>query len=589
MPKLGVTFNSRSATAPSGAGLSVSQGFLIGYTDKGSATQSVLCESLADFETAFGVRSNTNSLYDDVDAAFQEGLSAVNVSRIVGPSAVNASVTLNDSSGSPTLKVTAVGPGVYANGYEVVVTNQTGTYTITVQDSSGNLLESVSGLTTRQDALDATFGYVSVSATGSSTEPPAPQQISSPSGVTAGTATSGGSLTASSTYYYVVTATNSLGETMGSSEVSQSTTSSNKTIPLSWSQVTGATGYKVYRGTSSGSEVFLTSVSGGSTTSYTDSGSATPGSAVPPTANTTGLQALSGGSDDRADVTDTEIQNALDNFGIDLGGGQLAFPGNTDPSVAALLLNHCAANNRVAVLDIGTGGEAALAARCEAIAALPNASYGLPVAGNLTIPGVAPLTTRTVPASAIAMGLISRGDAATNSPNTAPCGINYPCLYAVATDTDLNDGDRQALFNAGGNTFHVAQGVLSLFGFQTAVPQSTDDVFDQFNHARTRMFIAVNGLQIAQRYQFAGIDGAGMVFTAYKNDLNAMLSQLQSVGALYGTAQNPGYLVDVGPSVNTAQTIANQEIHAVVSCIMSPYASYVELDLVSYPTTSTLS
>src|SRR5579875_1975306 len=111
MPKLGVTFNSRSAATPSGAGSNVSQRFLIGYTDQGSATASVLCESLDQFETAFGVRSNTNSLYDVVDAAFQEGLNQVNVSRIVGPGAVNASVTLTDSSGAATLKVTAVGPG----------------------------------------------------------------------------------------------------------------------------------------------------------------------------------------------------------------------------------------------------------------------------------------------------------------------------------------------------------------------------------------------------------------------------------------------------------------------------------------------
>ena len=62
---------------------------------------------------------------------------------------------------------------------------------------------------------------------------------------------SGGSLTASKTYYYVVTAVGAWGESAGT-VASTSTTSSNKTITLTWPAVTGATGYNVYRTTTSG-------------------------------------------------------------------------------------------------------------------------------------------------------------------------------------------------------------------------------------------------------------------------------------------------------------------------------------------------
>lgn len=100
------------------------------------------------------------------------------------------------------------------------------------------------------------------------------------------TATTGGSL-AAATYYYVVTATKSNGETTKSNEVSITTTGTTSTVTVSWGAITGATGYRVYRGTAAGGENVYYSVSGGSTTSFTDTGAAnTAGS--PPTVNTTG-------------------------------------------------------------------------------------------------------------------------------------------------------------------------------------------------------------------------------------------------------------------------------------------------------------
>jgi hypothetical protein len=63
----------------------------------------------------------------------------------------------------------------------------------------------------------------------------------------------GGSLSASKTYYYLVTALGSWGESLGV-QASASTTSSNKQISVTWSSFPGATSYRVYRGTSSGGE-----------------------------------------------------------------------------------------------------------------------------------------------------------------------------------------------------------------------------------------------------------------------------------------------------------------------------------------------
>jgi chitinase len=100
-------------------------------------------------------------------------------------------------------------------------------------------------------------------------------------GSATGTTYTDSGLTASTSYSYQVTATNSAGESGKSSSVTGTTTSGNPTVPpvpsglavtgttsssvsLSWSASSGATGYNVYRGG--------TKVGSATSTSYTDSG-----------------------------------------------------------------------------------------------------------------------------------------------------------------------------------------------------------------------------------------------------------------------------------------------------------------------------
>lgn len=104
-----------------------------------------------------------------------------------------------------------------------------------------------------------------------------------PTGFSA-TVASGGALTAN-TYFYKITATRGGGETTASAERSATTSGGNLTINLAWTAVPGATGYNIYRATSSNAEVLIASVSG-TATSYADVGGQTVGTATPPTTNT---------------------------------------------------------------------------------------------------------------------------------------------------------------------------------------------------------------------------------------------------------------------------------------------------------------
>ena len=75
-------------------------------------------------------------------------------------------------------------------------------------------------------------------------------------------------------YFYRVTAVDDVGETTGAVEDSATTLSPNSAIELAWDAMAGATGYRIYRSTTSGDYSgeahFLAEVT---TNSYTDDGS----------------------------------------------------------------------------------------------------------------------------------------------------------------------------------------------------------------------------------------------------------------------------------------------------------------------------
>lgn len=98
------------------------------------------------------------------------------------------------------------------------------------------------------------------------------------------TLTSGGSLTDGTPYYYVITAFNNNGETPKSNEKTVTPSGANQTAVLSWAQINGATGYKVYRSTTSGTyttPALVATISSGSTLTYNDTGTATTTGAPP--------------------------------------------------------------------------------------------------------------------------------------------------------------------------------------------------------------------------------------------------------------------------------------------------------------------
>lgn len=158
----------------------------------------------------------------------------------------------------------------------------------TLTERRGRLLDAVS-ITENiewQDGSNLFESYSCLVTGAKATLPCPPAFIAAPVLNAPSTATSGGTL-AAGTWKYKLTATNSRGETIASNESSQVTTGATSTVTNTWSAVTGATGYKLYRTLVNGaanSEKFLISL--GAVTTYVDTNAVALGTALPPTSNT---------------------------------------------------------------------------------------------------------------------------------------------------------------------------------------------------------------------------------------------------------------------------------------------------------------
>lgn len=102
---------------------------------------------------------------------------------------------------------------------------------------------------------------------------------------TLGSGSVGANLTGSTTYFYKVTAINAAGETTENlipivveAQVTQPVTP--VPVILQWETVKGATGYRIYKSTSTGTEKFLAEVTGESAAIYTDDGNTAVNSGI---------------------------------------------------------------------------------------------------------------------------------------------------------------------------------------------------------------------------------------------------------------------------------------------------------------------
>jgi len=249
---------------------------------------------------------------------------------------------MNVQSGSPS-NIAAVIGGASGQTADVLDVKDGGTNNVFTVGASGAVLAKTTTNSTAAFQIQTSGGSAVLTADTTNSRVGvnvAYTAMSTPTGLTINGPTAGGSLASSSTYRYKITAIDSAGgETAASTEASGTTSLSNLTLSPSWTAVTGASGYRVYRTAANGasnSEVYLTSVLA---SSLVDSGVVTPGSATPPASNT----------------AYTSTNNSNSSLQLSIGGngtptGQLYVSG-TVPAASLSILNMQSGPLGVAVQD----------------------------------------------------------------------------------------------------------------------------------------------------------------------------------------------------------------------------------------------
>jgi uncharacterized protein len=291
---------------------------------------------------------------------------------------------------------------------------------------------------------------------------------------------------------------------------------------------------------------------------------------------------MTGGTDDRSNVTDAQWQNALDFFPRDLGPGQVASPGRTTTVGQTQLLAHAGSRNRRALIDIPDGQSKANLDFIigTLLAATVDEKYGAVFYPWAKAPGVVLGTQRDVPYSAVQAGLIARSDGVGNSPNAPAAGEAVFPRYITSLKQTFTDAEREALNAEGVNIAIKKFGRIRTYGYRTLVADTVDPNWADFGNSRYFMSVVARGEVIAERYMFREIDGRGITINAYGGDLTAMLrDDYERWNSLYGATFAEAASVDVGPGVNTPETIANRQLKARCALRVSPFAELVVLEL----------
>ena len=293
--------------------------------------------------------------------------------------------------------------------------------------------------------------------------------------------------------------------------------------------------------------------------------------------------ALTGGTDDRASITDAQWQVALDAITPDYGPGQIAAPGRTTDVGHTQLLTHCGniGGRRVALLDAPDSATQATLTTSATNARNGYQKWGAMFAPWDIYPGVTPGTTRSVPPSARVAGNIARNDASGLGPADPAAGDAGISLYASdLSQAAWSDSVRGALNTGGVNVSRVMFGGIRTYGWRSLANPVTETAWTNFGHARLYMAIAARAAVIAESFEFDVIDGQGKTISAFKSALQGLLLDYYTRGDLYGSTPEEAFSVDTGAQVNTTTTLANNELHAVLNVKMSPFAEMVQIEVV---------
>lgn len=290
---------------------------------------------------------------------------------------------------------------------------------------------------------------------------------------------------------------------------------------------------------------------------------------------------LTAGTDDRAAVNAASVEAGLALMKIGLGDGAVAAPGFGE-TVHAALIEHARTHRRIAILAGPKGAERDdLKQLGEDLAATPGSEHAGLFGGWLQVSDGAGGLRLISPEGYVAG---SRAKAHSDiGPWAVAAGEGSISPYIVGTDLDVSAADSVILHEAHVNPVRVVAGKLRLYGWRSLSSDPEYDsltVMDSLNRLVTECELRL------EPFVFKTIPAGGKLQSQMAGILIGVLEPIRTAGGIFerraedGSLIDPGYSVDVSTNINTIETLANNEIHAVVAVRLSPNASTILLTIV---------
>lgn len=296
--------------------------------------------------------------------------------------------------------------------------------------------------------------------------------------------------------------------------------------------------------------------------------------------------ALTGGDDDRANITNSQATGALAAFGDELGPGAVALPEWDAATVGAAVIAHCKTNGRIGLLS---GGIADDQATVQAAAA------GLTTDGDyaglfypwVTIPDAS--GDRSIPPEGYVAAARARAHADVGFWQV-PAGDPATVRHVTGTTVRVDKATNNELATHRVSGIATIGGTVKLYGWFSL---STDDAFTLLTARDSLNSVTRQATVTLEPFVWRTVDGRGLLQSEIDSAIRGLLQPITDAGGFFprtdddGDQLDPGYSVQVN-GVNDLTNLADNEIIVAVSIRLSPSAKEITVTITKAALTAAL-
>lgn len=290
--------------------------------------------------------------------------------------------------------------------------------------------------------------------------------------------------------------------------------------------------------------------------------------------------ALSAGSDDRAAVTAAIVAAALSNPGPVTKGAAVAAPGYAASVIGSLLIAHAKANSKIALLSPAAGATAvAAAAEAKALVGADGAYAGV-FFPHIVIPdgnGTRQLSPEAYVGAVRARSHVNIGFWA------VPAGERALPRWIVGTVLTVDRPTNNTLSDSNLNGIVTIGGKPRLYGWASLA-------VDRDNLGQLSAQDSLNNLTVQveneiEEFVFSTIDNRGILLGRIESAVTGVVDPIAQANGFFprkvdNEIVDPGYRVTVDETINTATSLANNEVRVALSVRLAPTAALIKAEII---------